>query len=217
ERSRGAPLHGGTGVRAARRAEPAGGGGGMPLGPAVSTSGAAANPNMGYNSSPAVAFVMALFNARLGAWLGNPGLPGEKVFRNSGPGTTSPYWMLAEAFGRTDDRQSYVNLSDGGHFDNLGLYEMVRRRCRYILVSDAGQDGDFRFGDLGNAIRKIRIDLGISIEFPVDGIHIYPRVPGDNNPRAGYCAIGSINYGQVDEGATPGILIYLKPTICGGA
>jgi hypothetical protein len=210
------PLHCGNAELGYRRAEAYGGAEGMSLGTAVSISGAAANPNMGYNSSPAVALVMALFNARLGAWLGNPGRPGDKVFRNSGPGTTSPYWMLAEAFGRTDDRQSYVNLSDGGHFDNLGLYEMVRRRCRFILVSDAGQDLECHFADLGNAIRKIRIDLGISIEFPMDGIHIYPRVPGDPNPRAGYCAIGGIDYGKVDEGAPPGILVYLKPAICGG-
>ncbi len=211
------PLHCGNAELGYRRTEAYGGDEGISLGTAVSISGAAANPNMGYNSSPSVALVMALFNARLGAWLGNPGRPGDKVFRHSGPGTTSPYWMLAEAFGRTDDRQSYVNLSDGGHFDNLGLYEMVRRRCRFILVSDAGQDMECRFADLGNAIRKIRIDLGIGIEFPMDGIHIYPRVPGGPNPRAGYCAIGSINYRDVDEGAPRGILVYLKPAICGGS
>jgi hypothetical protein len=90
---------------------------------------------MGYNSSPAVAFVMTLFNARLGAWLGNPGEPGNRTCHSSGPGVTSPYWMLLEAFGGTDETQAYVNLSDGGHFDNLGLYEMVRRRCRFILAA----------------------------------------------------------------------------------
>src|SRR5262249_7671858 len=105
----------------------------------------------------------------------------------------------------------------GGHFDKLGLYEMVGRRCRYILVSDAGQEGGFPFSDLGNPLREIRIDLGSSIEFPVDGNHIYPRGPGDQKPRTRDCAIGRLHHGQVDEGATPGILIYLKPTICGGA
>jgi hypothetical protein len=73
--------------------------------------------------------------------------------------------MLLEAFGGTDETQAYVNLSDGGHFDNLGLYEMVRRRCRFILVCDAGQDGQCRFDDLGTAIRNVRVDLGVSITF----------------------------------------------------
>ena len=64
-------------------------------------------------------------------------------------------------FGLTTDDRPYVYLSDGGHFENLGLYEMVRRRCRFIVVSDAGCDPDFVFEDLGNAVRKIAIDLGI--------------------------------------------------------
>jgi hypothetical protein len=67
--------------------------------------------------------------------------------------------------GLTTDRNPYVYLSDGGHFENLGLYEMVRRRCRLIVVIDAGCDGDFAFEDLGNAVRKIYIDLGVRITF----------------------------------------------------
>ena len=64
----------------------------------------------------------------------------------------------------TDDKNPYVYLSDGGHFENLGLYEMVLRRCHTIVVSDAGCDPGCSFEDLGNAIRKIRIDFGIPIE-----------------------------------------------------
>ena len=66
--------------------------------------------------------------------------------------------LFNEALGTTNESYPYVNLSDGGHFDNLGLYEMVLRRCRYIMVVDAGCDSDYVFEDLGNAIRKIRID-----------------------------------------------------------
>ena len=73
--------------------------------------------------------------------------------------------IIAEAFGLTDDTNPYVYLSDGGHFENLGLYEMVLRRCHYIVVSDAGPGPDCSFADLGGAVRKIRIDLGISIDF----------------------------------------------------
>ncbi len=68
--------------------------------------------------------------------------------------------FLYEIFGLTNDTRPFVYLSDGGHFENLGLYEMVRRRCRFIVVSDAGCDPDFVFEDLGNAVRKIAIDLG---------------------------------------------------------
>src|SRR5262249_45666030 len=168
-------------------------------------------------SSPAVTLVMSFFNARLGAWLGNPGRNGACSYMKGGPRLSSIYYMLAEAFGWTDCRRAYVNLSDGGHFDNLGLYEMVRRRCRFILVSDAGQDKTCQFGDLGNAIRKIRVDFGISIEFTKQ-IRIFPKVENtkDLDPRAGYCAIGQIRYGDVDPGAPSGTLLYIKPAIVDG-
>ena len=206
------PLHAGCPELGYRPASAYGGRNGISIGTAVAVSGAAANPSMGCNSSPAVTFVMTLFNARLGAWLGNP--RGGR-FHSDGPRLSSPYWMVAEALGLTHDAGSYVNLSDGGHFENLGLYEMVRRRCGFILVCDAGQDVDCRFDDLGNAIRKIRIDLGIPIRFLPPGIPIFSKAEGSRQPRRGYCAIGTIGYGEVDAGAPAGTLVYLKPAIVG--
>jgi len=106
--------------------------------------------------------------ARLGAWLGNPGRAGAKTFDRSAP-VQNVKPILDEMFGLTTDVSPYVYLSDGGHFENLALYEMVLRRCRFIVVSDAGADPSGTFDDLGNAVRKIRVDLGIPIEF-VDGV-----------------------------------------------
>jgi len=128
-------------------------GDGITLGTAMAISGAAANPNMGYYSSPVVGFLMALFNMRLGWWLGNPGPRGAKTWRRSGPGySVGP--LFSEAIGNTTDRYKYVNLSDGGHFENLGLYEMVLRRCHYVVVSDGGEDPECSFADLGEAVPK---------------------------------------------------------------
>jgi hypothetical protein len=187
-----------------------GGQGGISLGTAVTISGAAANPHMGYCSSPALAFVMSLFNVRLGAWLGNTNARGDRAFHLPGPRQAlSP--MLGELFGYTTPDFKYVNLSDGGHFDNLGLYEVVLRRCRYIVVSDAGCDPEARLGDLGNAIRKIRIDFGIPIRFEKE-IEIYPN----SSAKQGlYCATARIDYDAVDKGTAPGRLLYLKPTLRG--
>ena len=146
---------------------------GISLGTALTISGAAASPNMGYHSSPIVGLVMTLFNVRLGAWLGNPGRPaGDKTFDSEGP-RLSARSLMYEALGLTDSKKPYVYLTDGGHFENLGLYELVQRRCRLIVVSDASCDPDFEFEDLGNAIRKIRIDLGI--EILMDRIDMHPR------------------------------------------
>ncbi len=154
------PLHCGslsTGFR--RTADYGGMKNGLSLGTAMAISGAAISPNMGYHSSPLVGFIMTLFNVRLGWWLGNPRAE-DYTARSDGPyfGAVA---VMRELFGLTTDTGRYVYLSDGGHFENLGLYEMVRRRCHFILVSDAGQDPRSHFEDLGNAVRKIWIDFGV--------------------------------------------------------
>jgi hypothetical protein len=190
-------------------------GGGITLGTAMAISGAAANPNMGYHSSPVLGLLMTLFNVRLGWWLGNPGEPGRKTWTYKGPGyAVGP--LFSEAVGNTTDRYKYVNLSDGGHFENLGLYEMVLRRCHYIIVSDGGEDPECAFADLGEAVRKIRIDFGIPIEF--EPMSIYPRSQIELRRAKGYhrCAIGRVRYSVVDGDLAPdGVIVYIKP-VCYG-
>ncbi len=159
----------------------------------------------------AIAFLLTLFNVRLGWWLGNPGRAGQNTYRLRNP-RSSLRTLLAEMFGMTNDAHPYVYLSDGGHFENLGLYEMVLRRCRNIVVIDAGSDEKYVFEDLGNAVRKIRIDLGIPIT--IKDMDIYPRnKPGKSQK---YCAIGDIHYSRVDGAGTDGKLLYVKPAFYGG-
>jgi hypothetical protein len=125
-----------------------------------------------------------------------------------------------EAFGLTTDDRPYVYLSDGGHFENLGLYEMVRRRCRFILVVDAGCDPSFAFEDLGNAVRKIYIDLGIRVRF--DQLMSIKNRPSscseEERRKIPYYTIGSIGYTDADgaeEGCEGGIILYIKPAYHG--
>ena len=180
------------------------------LGTAMAVSGAAASPNMGYHSTPAVTFLLAFFNVRLGWWLGNPGPDGANTFNQSCP-RIAVRPLLAETFGLTDANSPYVYLYDGGHFENLGLYEMVLRRCHCIVVSDASCDSARSFTDLGNAIRKIRIDQGIDIDINPE---LLRGEAGGRLSRAHY-ALGIIRYDRVDHGAPPGLLIYLKPSLTG--
>jgi hypothetical protein len=126
-------------------------------------------------------------------------LPGKAFFR--------------ELFGRSsalaDDRTPQLHLSDGGHFENLGLYELIRRHLRYIIVSDAGQDEDVAFDDLGNAIRRVREDFGVEIE-----IDISPLRPDSQLKSAQHVVVGTVHYDGF-EGCDKGTMIYLKPTITG--
>ena len=107
------------------------------LGTAIAISGAAANPNAGYHTSAPLAFLMTILNVRLGWWLGNP----RRDAPSARPGPKNALVsLLSELFAQSNGRSRYVNVSDGGHFENLGLYELVRRRCRYIVVSDSEAD-----------------------------------------------------------------------------
>jgi hypothetical protein len=87
---------------------------------------------------------------------------------------------------------------------------MVVRRCGVIVVSDAGCDPEYTFADLSNAMRRIRIDLGIPIDFgPID---MTRAGVGINNRHV---SLGRIRYGAVDPGASDGYLIYIKATLSG--
>ncbi|MES2758593.1 MAG: patatin-like phospholipase family protein [Pseudomonadota bacterium] len=183
---------------------------GIKLGMAVAVSGAAASPNMGFHSSPPLAFLMTLFNVRLGRWFANPRRP-----LATGQSTTpraSLFPLFSELFGLTDAKSEHVYLSDGGHFENLGVYELVRRRCRLIVVIDAGADGKLDFDDLGNAIRKCSTDLRVEIDINVARIDLMR----DAMFSLDHCVAGTIDYSKADgAGAQNGTLLYIKPSLLG--
>jgi len=175
---------------------------GVTLGQAVSISGAAASPNMGYNTSPMVAFLLTMFNVRLGWWFPNP----RRWAWNAKGLRFSLYYLTRELLGTADEDRLFLNVSDGGHFENLGVYELVRRRCRVIIASDAECDECLEFGGLGNMIRICETDFGASIDIDLTSI----RQQKDGQSLA-HCAVGKIRY---DNGSI-GYLIYLKASISG--
>lgn len=186
---------------------------GVTLGTAMAISGAAVSPSMGAFSSGVTAMVLALLNIRLGSWLGNPGSAGARTWRRPGPLFALNAW-LSEAMGWARADSAYVYLSDGGHFENLGVYEMIRRRCRVIVVSDAGCDGEQSYADLATAVRLVRVDLGIPLEFagqpfpPLD--QPAPRLTRHR------VLVATIRYAAVDGEQTPaGVLIYVKAGLTG--
>jgi uncharacterized membrane protein YhdT len=196
------PLHCGSDILGYRPSGEYGGENGISLGTALAISGAAASPNMGYYSSPTITFIMTLFNARLGSWFGNPR---RKSWRDSGPHSAFDS-IIREALGRTNETSPYIYLSDGGHFENLGLYEMVRRRCRYIVALDGGGDPEYHYEALGNALRKIRIDMKIPIDF------LPPHSSPGETPKS-RCAVAEIRYKEIDPALENGYLVYIKPVV----
>ena len=179
----------------------------LTVGRAMAISGAAIDPSIGAQQSAALTALMTIFNARLGWWMKNPKWPGEWTARS--PRFANLLWY--ELAGHTDENSRYVHLSDGGHFENLGVYELVRRRCRYIIACDAGQDPNSVYDDLATLSRLCRSDFGIRIELDTSPIDPDPKT------RHGrwHCAIGQIHYEDVDPGELPGILVYIKASLTG--
>jgi len=178
--------------------------GGVGLATAMAISGAAANPNMGYHSSTALSFLMTLFNVRLGWWMGNP--RHDRTWRRWSPRIGLMY-ILSELTGNTTDDLAYINLSDGGHFENLGIYELVRRHCAFIVACDSEEDQAFTFGGLGNLVRKCRTDFGVDIDLSLDRVK---QVKLSNEHEA-HWVVGDILYPSGFRGK----LLYIKSSLTG--
>jgi hypothetical protein len=178
---------------------------GISLGTAVAISGAAASPNMGFYSQPALAFLLTLFDVRLGWWIANPSK--QKNWPVGGP-RVGFFWLLRELLGSTSDDSGFVYLSDGGHFENLAIYELVRRGCKLIVAGDASCDPSSGFGDLHNAMERCRTDFGVEIELdPFE-------TKRQNGLAQSHFAVGKIHYSS--SPGDDGVIIYLKPTLVTG-
>jgi hypothetical protein len=199
---------------------------GHPNGPGLADvsaiSGAAVSPTWGYHTSPATAFLLTYFNVRLGVWTRNTRRTMRKEKeRKTGapsPGIQSPKFaplhLLMELFGQADAKSEFLYLSDGGHFDNMGLYELVRRECRYIVVCDAEEDGNITFDGMAMALRKCRSDFGVEIDLDLRAMRKAP----DTGQSSVHCVVGTILYPNEDPetpGRDRGKIVYMKSTLTG--
>lgn len=203
-------------------------GGSMSLATAMAISGAAVNPDaacggQGMMRNPLASFMLSLFGVRLGYWVPNP-QPKRAVarlFHRFWPNLLIP-GLRQGLFGvGLDRRASFIELTDGGHFDNTGLYELIRRRVDCIVLSLASADKQYGFDDLADVIERVRVDFGVFIRVPgnfqrsvpddairsvgiASGLHMCPQ---------SYC-VGDIAYPQVgDASAKRGTLIVLKAAL----
>jgi hypothetical protein len=179
----------------------------MNLGTVVAISGAAANIGMAHKNILAVRLLMGLLNIRLGYWALHPKIAKEGIkpsFWQEFPGSIQ---ALQEWFGSYELESRYINLSDGGHFDNIGVYELLRRRCKYIIVGDAEADTEMKFEAISFIMRLARIDFGIEIKIDTSDIKPDP-VTGFSRS---HCVVGRIVYPEGDFG----YLLYCKSSLTG--
>jgi hypothetical protein len=168
------------------------------LGDAMATSGAAASPNMGRNTNSSLAILMTLFNVRIGTWIPNP-YDAKRKWTSSRPLVW--YW-LKELFGIASADDNLVYLTDGGHFDNSAIYELLKRRCKYIIAIDASKD----IGNLATVARLARIDFGVQME-----VDMAPFMPDDKGHSKQPYVVAKLKYPQVagDKEAT-GYLLWVS-------
>ena len=132
--------------------------------PAAATiSAAAVNPGMGVYSNKILGILTTVFNARLGYWILNP--KKTKLYDSL---IWWPRYFVYELFGMIGIKNEMLNISDGGHIENLGIYELLRRKCKLIIAVDAGADPQFSFSELQNVAIRARNELGMEIRFPTD-------------------------------------------------
>jgi hypothetical protein len=174
---------------------------------AMAISGAAAAPNMGSTTNRSLVFIMTLLNIRLGYWLPNPVAVKKPMwFKRIRLSSAQPSLIWKEALAQLDADGTHVNLSDGGHLENLAIYGLLKRRCKFIVAVDGEADPDMTFHGLVTLMRYARIDMGIEIMIDLDDL----RIHHDGYSR-NHWALGEIRYGDGETGQ----LLYVKLSVTG--
>lgn len=181
---------------------------GITLATAMAISGSASGANPNFQSSASLNMLMTLLNLRHGRWCGNPAT--RYAWKKARP-RSGLFYLIKESLRFASESSEFLYVSDGGHFESLGIYELVRRRCRLIVAVDATGDPNMHFSALGNAIRKCSIDFNVPIEIDVKKI----ERAAAGGYSAAYCAAGKIGYSTVSPGSPDGTLLYIKPTLLG--
>ncbi len=190
------------------------------LATAMATSGAAASANMGSHTIRILTFSLSMLNVRLGYWLANPKrLEAFANWKTRVLANIGTWYFLMEATGQMKEERLNVYLTDGGHIENLGIYELLRRRCKVIVAVDGEADPNMTFDSFVKLQILARIDLGIRIELPWKKIARRAletseafRTKVDCKCNKGpHGAIGIIHYSESEIG----LLFYIKSSMSG--
>lgn len=211
------------------------------LGHWAAISGAAAAPGAGSHTSTGWAMSLFLLGMRLGYWMRRPDGDVGPSSQRQASSTRSLWVRLVHVFERMCPKPSLLMreltasfqgltsswwfLSDGGHFENMGIYALLRRRLDFIIAADCGADPSFCFADLDNLIRKARVDLDVEIElYDSDAINsvlssysqharaLTPEAMAKHASERGVL-LARVRYPEGSPGPRYGTLLILKPRI----
>jgi hypothetical protein len=191
---------------------------------AVAISGAAFASAMG-RQSKGFQTLLALSGARLGTWLPNPTFvrnaqshAGDISFPKALPLLRGAGYFYRELFGINKSDARLVQVTDGGHYENLGLVEALRRRCRLIYCIDGGGDTPPLLSGLADAIRLAKFELGVEITLDKGGPYGVENVaPGSGEPFPEGHAFRSLNDRITKDAVIRGKITYPAAAGLGGA
>ena len=209
-----APVYSGSAMSRWSPSSSMGGFADMSLARAASISGAAVAPNMGEKTSGTLSILTTIFNVRTGRWVPNPRSTASRGLISRSLNAIPAVLYLRELLGNANRDDDFMYLSDGGHFENLGVYELFRRRCRYIVAVSAdieSIEGADALGNLGTALRMARVDFGVEVSIP----SLKPLLRDPQTGRVlSYFAVGELRYGSVSgDGNEPpptGTFVLIK-------
>ena len=180
---------------------------------AMALSGAALSPSMGRMTRPWLRLYFVLANIRLGVWVPNPRRIKDfsAVANSFGPRQLLPRldYLIREIFGRNHLDAPFLYVTDGGHYENLGMVELLRRRCRTIWCIDASGDQIDSFNTIGGAFMTASSELEVRFNVDPEGA----MAPEGDRPKDGkpwfvkqpFCS-GSFTYAD----GSPGTLVIVK-------
>ncbi|MEJ2179211.1 MAG: hypothetical protein P8Y28_01960 [Gammaproteobacteria bacterium] len=188
----------------------------MTLSTAMAISGAAVNPSTGVGGDgvtrqPLLSSLMGLLNIRLGYWVTNPD-PKKKPWFNNIPNYFLPGLSEMALRKNLDENSWFLQLTDGGHFENLALYELIRRKTKLIIVCDGAADPEYKFTDLSNALEKIRSDFGVLLTVNAKQLKDLIPIKEDDKALMAYAKQGFIMADILYPNSKPGKFIYIKST-----
>jgi hypothetical protein len=198
-----------------------------PLSRWIAVSGAAMSTGAGALTRQGLALIFFFFGVRLGYWWVSE--PTERrslswVKRQGLALFAKPLMFLDEALARFHgtERARWF-LSDGGHFENTGAYPLIKRELDFIIVADCGQDAQYRFNDLEELVRKVRVDFGAIIEFydadqaqrlfslPSTSLIVLPPEKLADNSSARGVLLARVSY----QSGRTGTMLVIKPNLHG--
>ncbi|MET0341329.1 MAG: hypothetical protein ABW252_10015 [Polyangiales bacterium] len=183
------------------------------LADAVASSAAAISPFQGRHLPSATSVLLWLLNLRTDRWVRSPAVVSQHALaRALYDRSFMPFGPLTELralLGRFSPAPPFVNVSDGGFVDNLAVYELLRRKCRTIVVLDGTLDPLYTFTELRNLILRAREELNVDIRFRA-------RPEAEIRPQASdgvskTCVLFADVRWQSD--GTVGTFVYVKPAI----